>query len=176
LSNRRCSAGAPASPDCRARLAPRAPFAKAGRDGLHDAGRVQPASRGLLAGLDDHEREQIASLLGKLLGTLEHAGPDEVFALRLGLVLDPAPAADERRRAGRPRDDPRPARAPPRPERPAAGAGLRTGDLVAGVDGRRIRTHADLRCSVEAAGTDGLVLDVVRGARRQRIRVPVAPP
>jgi DNA-binding MarR family transcriptional regulator len=131
-------------------------------------------ARGLLAGLDDDARDQLASLLGKLLGTLEHAGPDEVLALRLGVVLDPASAADERRRAVGLPTIPGLLVRHVDPTGPAAGAGLRTPDLVAGVSGRRIRTHADLRGAVEAAGPDGLELDVARGARRRRIRVLAA--
>jgi DNA-binding MarR family transcriptional regulator len=132
-------------------------------------------ARGLLAGLEDEERERLAALLGKLLGTLEHAGPDEVLALRLGVVLDPAPAADDRRRAVGLAPIPGLLVRHVDPTGPAAAAGLERGDLVTGVAGRRIRTHADLRYEVEAAGPDTLVLDVVRGARRRRITIAAQP-
>jgi DNA-binding MarR family transcriptional regulator len=131
-------------------------------------------ARGLLSGLEDDEREQLALLLGKLLETLEHAGPDEVLALRLGVVLDPAPAAHDQRRAVGLAPTPGLLVRPVNPSGPAAAAGLKRGDLVTGVDGRAIRTHADLRCAVEAAGPDGLAIDTVRGTRRRRIAVAPA--
>jgi DNA-binding MarR family transcriptional regulator len=131
-------------------------------------------ARGLLCGLEDHEREQLAALLGKLLGTLEHAGPDELLALRLGVVLDPAPAAHDQRRAVGLAPTPGLLVRHVNPSGPAAAAGLKQGDLVTGVEGRAIRTHADLRYAVEAAGPHGLALDIVRGTRRRTIAVTAA--
>ena len=56
-------------------------------------------SRELLAALTDHERDQLGDLLGKLLHTLEEPDPDDGIGSELGLVVDGASVALERRRA-----------------------------------------------------------------------------
>jgi regulator of sigma E protease len=53
--------------------------------------------------------------------------------------------------------------APPPPGSPAAGAGLAEGDLVAAVDGDRVRSWQDMRWRLlRASGSDGVVLTVER--------------
>ncbi|MGH2885273.1 MAG: MarR family winged helix-turn-helix transcriptional regulator, partial [Solirubrobacteraceae bacterium] len=56
-------------------------------------------AEGLLAGLTESERDDLGRLLGKLLYTLEDADPGGGVAPSLGLVVDAAPVALERRRA-----------------------------------------------------------------------------
>jgi serine protease Do len=58
------------------------------------------------------------------------------------------------------------------PGTPAAKAGLVAGDIVTGVDGRRIRSVRDLVAALEEAGEDGLSLRVVRRNESRTIRIP----
>ena len=125
----------------------------------------------LLSGLTDDERAQLALLLGKLLSTLEDPGPDDRLALELGLVVDAAPVALERRRA---------VGLPPQPgllvrhvdpAGKAAGGGVRTGDLLLTADGQPLRTHHDLRLALRHAGGHGLVVEALRGETPIRVRV-----
>jgi hypothetical protein len=58
------------------------------------------------------------------------------------------------------------------PGTPAAKAGLVAGDIVTGVDGRRIRSVRDLVAALEEAGEDGLSLRVVRRNASRTIRIP----
>jgi DNA-binding MarR family transcriptional regulator len=132
----------------------------AGRE-LFDAcvGDHLQAGADLLAGIDAQDREQLASLLAGLLGSLEDPGPDERLATDAGLVVaQSATAIRMRREVGLP--------ARPgvlvrhvRPGGPAALAGVRKGDLIVRAAGRPMRTAADLR----EALTDGAELAVVRG-------------
>ena len=57
-------------------------------------------AQSLLEGPSEHEREQLSRLLGKLLYTLEEPDPADRLEPELGLVVEGAPVAPERRRAG----------------------------------------------------------------------------
>jgi DNA-binding MarR family transcriptional regulator len=129
----------------------------------------------LLAGLSEPERDQLAMLLGKLLYTLEAPGPDESDAEELGLVVDAAPIALERRRA---------VGLPPLvgllvrhvdPSGPAAASGLRTGDLLTTAGGRALRSRHDLRLALKQARRRkrALALEVTRGTESIRLLLSV---
>lgn len=125
----------------------------------------------LLAGLSQSEREELARLLGKLLYTLEAPGPDDPIAAELGLVVEDAPIALERRRA---------VGLPPLagllvshvdPAGPAAATGIRPGDLLTAANRRTLRTRHDLQ--VVLAHTRGrrraMALEVTRGTEPIRL-------
>jgi DNA-binding MarR family transcriptional regulator len=130
-------------------------------------------AQGLLAGLSDPERHDLGRLLGKLLYTLEEADPGGGIAPALGLVVDGAAVALERRRA---------VGLPPmagllvrhvEPTGPAAAAGMRPGDLLTSADGRPLRSLHDLENAVlKSRGRRGTVaLQITRGAESLRIRL-----
>ncbi len=134
-------------------------------------------ARELLAGLSDRERDELARLLGKLLYTLEEAHGDDAIATELGLLVDDAPIAVERRRA---------VGLPPLPgllvrhvdpTRPAAASGIRRGDLLTTADRRPLRTRHDLRMALaQPRGRRRTVsLEIVRGADAMRMVLPVLP-
>jgi DNA-binding MarR family transcriptional regulator len=125
----------------------------------------------LLSGLTDEERSQLALLLGKLLSTLEDPGPDDRLALELGLVVEAAPVALERRRA---------VGLPPRPgllvrhvdpAGRAAASGVRPGDLLLSANEQPLRTHHDLRLALRHVGGEGLVVEALRGETPVRVRL-----
>lgn len=131
----------------------------------------------LLAGLTETERDQLGELLGKLLYTLEDHDPDDGLPPELGLVVDGAPVALERRRAvGLP---PVPGLLVRHVEPAGAGAagGIRTGDLLTSADRRPLRTLHDLQV-VLAQSRDrrrALMLEVTRGVEPLRIRISPGP-
>jgi regulator of sigma E protease len=55
------------------------------------------------------------------------------------------------------------------PDRPAAGAGLQTGDLIVSVDGRRVSHWEDLERAVAASSGRPLRLTIVRGGTTQDV-------
>lgn len=127
----------------------------------------------LLAGLTEAECEHLGRLLGKLLYTLEGAGPDGGLVAALGLAVDGAPLALERRRA---------VGLPPLagllvrhvdPAGVAAAGGVRHGDLITSVDRRPLRTPHDLELAVlrARARRRPLALEVTRGAEPIQLRV-----
>jgi DNA-binding MarR family transcriptional regulator len=125
----------------------------------------------LLSGLMEHEREQLGLLLGKLLSSVEDPGPDDRLALELGLVVDSAPVALERRRA---------VGLPPLagvlvrhvdPTGVAAACGIRPGDLLRSADRQPLRTHHDLHVALRHARSGALKLDVVRGVEALQLRL-----
>jgi DNA-binding MarR family transcriptional regulator len=126
----------------------------------------------LLAGLAEDEREELGRLLGKLLYTLEDPEPDDDISRELGLVVEDAPAALERRRA---------VGLPPLlgllvrhvdPAGLAAASGIRPGDLLTSADGRPLRTRQDLQSAVSRSGTRPrrtAALEITRGAEPMRL-------
>lgn len=131
-------------------------------------------AQGLLAGLTEDERDGLGRLLGKLLYTLEDGDPDSSLAPQLGLVVDGAPVALERRRA---------VGLPPiagllvrhvDPAGLAAASGIRPGDLLTSADGRPLRSPHDLELAVlRSRGRRRAVsLEVTRGAEPLRVRLP----
>ena len=130
-------------------------------------------AQGLLAGLAEAERDDLGRLLGKLLYTLEDADPVGGLVPGLGLVVDGAPVALERRRA---------VGLPPLagllvrhvdPAGLAAAAGIRPGDLLTSADRRPLRSPHDLELAVaQSRGRPRAVaLEVTRGAEPLRVRL-----
>jgi DNA-binding MarR family transcriptional regulator len=131
--------------------------------------RVTPAhvatEERLLAALDRSERDQLASLLRRLLVSFEGSAADGELP-RLGVVLAPAHVTIAMRRAvGLPAEAGLLVREV-EPEGPAAAAGLRTGDVL------RLRSIAELHAALR--GRKHVVLDVVRGLDVLEIRVALA--
>jgi DNA-binding MarR family transcriptional regulator len=131
-------------------------------------------ARELLSGLSDEERDRLGLLLGKLLSSVEDPGPDDRLALELGLVVEPAPVALERRRA---------VGLPPLsgvlvrhidPQGLAAGSGIRPGDLLRSADGQPLRTHHDLQVAVRHTESGTVALELVRGVDPIRLRLRLA--
>jgi serine protease Do len=131
-------------------------------------------AQGLLAGLAEVERDELARLLGKLLYTLEDADPAGGLVRGLGLVVDGAPVALERRRA---------VGLPPLagllvrhvdPAGLAAAGGIRPGDLLTSADRRPLRSSHDLELAMlRSRGRRRTVaLEVTRGAEPLRVRLP----
>ena len=127
----------------------------------------------LLAGLTEAERDDLGRLLGKLLYTLEEAEPGSGLVPGLGLVVDSAPVALERRRA---------VGLPPLagllvrhvdPAGLAAAGGLRPGDLLTSADRRPLRSAHDLELAmVRSRGRRRTAaLEVTRGAEPMRLRL-----
>ena len=128
-------------------------------------------ARELLAGLTDDERDRLGELLGKLLDTLEDAPPEDRFGPELGLVVEAAPVALERRRA---------VGLPPLagllvshvdPGGIAAASGLRPGDLLTAADRRPLRTRDDLQQALVRSRARGrpIALEITRGAEPMRV-------
>lgn len=125
----------------------------------------------LLAGLTDGEREQLGDLLGKLLYTLEETEPEDQVEPGIGLVLDGAPVALERRRA---------VGLPPvagllvrhvDPGGTAARSGIRPGDLLTAADRRPLRTRHDLQLALMRSRRRRrpIALELTRGAEPLRL-------
>ncbi|HUA71156.1 MAG TPA: MarR family transcriptional regulator [Solirubrobacteraceae bacterium] len=128
---------------------------------------------GLLAGLTESERDDLGELLGKLLYTLEDADPDGGLSAELGLAVDGAPIALERRRA---------VGLPPLagllvrhvdPAGIAAASGIRPGDLLTAADRRPLLSPHDLELAVlRARGRRRAVaVEVTRGVEPLTVRL-----
>jgi DNA-binding MarR family transcriptional regulator len=128
----------------------------------------------LLAGLTEFERDDLGRLLGKLLYTLEDADPGGGVAPSLGLVVDAAPVALERRRA---------VGLPPvagllvrhvEPAGLAAASGIRAGDLLTAADHRPLRTSHDLELAMLASlgRRRAVSVELTRGVEPMRVRLP----
>jgi DNA-binding MarR family transcriptional regulator len=131
---------------------------------------------GLVAGLSEHERRQLGTLLGKLLATLEETAPDGRLEPELGVVVEDAPVALERRRA---------VGLPPlagvlirhvHPAGAAAASGIRPGDLITSVANRPVRTRQDLHLALTEAHRRPLTLELARGSEPIRVRLKTAQP
>ena len=131
-------------------------------------------AQGLLAGLTETERDALGRLLGKLLYTIEDVDPAGGLVPELGLVVDGAPVALERRRA---------VGLPPLPgllvrhvdpAGVAATSGIRPGDLLTSADRRPLRSAHDLELAVLQSRGRGrtVALEVTRGAEPLKVRVP----
>jgi len=112
-------------------------------------------------------------LLGKLLYTLEDTGPVGGFVPGLGLAVDGASVALERRRA---------VGLPPLgallvrhvdPAGLAAAVGIRPGDLLTSADRRPLRSPHDLELAVIQSRGRGhaVALEVMRGTEPMRLRL-----
>jgi DNA-binding MarR family transcriptional regulator len=125
----------------------------------------------LLAGLSDHEREQLGSLLGKLLYTVEEPDPGGDVEPDLGVVVEAAPVALERQRA---------VGLPPvagllvrhvHPTGTAAAGGIRPGDLIRSANRRPLRSQHDLARALTETRQRPLTLEVVRGTTPMRMKI-----
>lgn len=132
----------------------------------------------LLAGLTEHDRDQLGQLLGKLLYTLEEPDPNDPLELELGLVVDGAAVALERRRA---------VGLPPLagllvrhvdPAGPAAASGIRPGDLLRTANRRPLRSRHDLHLALNQSRQrrHALALEITRGTEPLRLRLTAPPP
>jgi DNA-binding MarR family transcriptional regulator len=130
----------------------------------------------LLAGLTEQERDQLGSLLGKLLYTLEDADPDDRLTPELGLVVDSAPVALAERRAVGLAPVPGLLVRHVDPDGPAAASGIRPGDLLTTANQRPLRNRHDLQLALNhpSARRRALALEITRGAKA--IRLQLTPP
>jgi DNA-binding MarR family transcriptional regulator len=128
-------------------------------------------ARELLSGLAEDERDELGRLLGKLLYTLEEPLPADAAAPALGLEVEGAPVALERRRA---------VGLPPLtgllvrqvdPGGPAAASGIRPGDLLTSADRRPLRTRHDLQVAVmrSRGRRRPIALEITRGTEPMRV-------
>jgi DNA-binding MarR family transcriptional regulator len=128
-------------------------------------------ARELLSGLAEDERDELGRLLGKLLYTLEEPLPADPAAPALGLEVEGAPVALERRRA---------VGLPPLtgllvrqvdPGGPAAASGIRPGDLLTSADRRPLRTRHDLQVAVmrSRGRRRPIALEITRGTEPMRV-------
>ncbi len=132
----------------------------------------------LLAGLTEPDRDQLGQLLAKLLYTLEEPDPNDQLEPELGLVVDGAPVALERRRA---------VGLPPvagllvrhvDPAGPAAASGIRPGDLLRTANRRPLRSRHDLHLALNQSRERrrALALEITRGTEPMRLRLTAPPP
>jgi len=128
-------------------------------------------ARELLSGLAEDERDELGRLLRKLLYSLEEPLPGDPGALALGLEVEGASVALERRRA---------VGLPPLigllvrqvdPSGPAAASGIRPGDLLTSADRRPLRTCQDLQVAVmrSRGRRRPIALEITRGAEPMRV-------
>jgi DNA-binding MarR family transcriptional regulator len=135
-------------------------------------------AQALVAGLAEDEREELGRLLGKLLYTFEEPALGDPATGELGLVVEGASAALERRRA---------VGLPPLPgllvrhvdpAGRAARSGIQTGDLITSADRRPVRSRHDLE--VALARSRGrrrrVALEITRGTEPVRVALPTAEP
>jgi len=130
-------------------------------------------AQALVAGLAEDERGELGRLLGKLLYTLEDRPGDDLATAELGMVVEGAPAALERRRA---------VGLPPLPgllvrhvdpAGPAARSGVRTGDLLTSANRRPLRTRHDLEVALASSrGRRQVALEITRGIEPVRLALP----
>jgi DNA-binding MarR family transcriptional regulator len=131
------------------------------------------AEKKLLSGVSRAELQQLAALLRNLLVPLERreAGP------RLGIELAPRRAAKVLRRAHEIADGVGLLVASVDDGSPADRAGIATGDLIIRLDGRQLRSAAQLKRAVLAQGDPGkLDLAVMRNGEELAVTVAIADP
>jgi DNA-binding MarR family transcriptional regulator len=130
----------------------------------------------LLSALDENEREHLADLLRRLLVSFEHGVVDT--ALPLGLRLEPAHRARERRVSAGLSDTPGLLVIETIAGAPAAEAGVSVGDLLVAVCGRPVRSEAALHEALEQARNQGLSrlsLRLLRANDAVELDVPAGP-
>jgi DNA-binding MarR family transcriptional regulator len=126
----------------------------------------------LLSALSREERALLAGLLRRLLVSFENGGVDA--GLWLGMRLEPAHVARARRTAVGLSDTAGLLVADVLAGTPGADAGIARGDLIVAVDGRELRSHADLAEALRVARARGcLQLTVLRGEEPAEVGVRV---
>lgn len=122
----------------------------------------------LLSALAPRERDQLADLLRKLLGSFEQTG---AHATRLwGMTLEPGRIARQRRAAVGLSDQAGLLVREVRPGGAAEEADIRAGDLITACGSVAVRTPQDLR-----SGDGAVTLTVLRGEQRLTVTVRLAP-
>ena len=130
----------------------------------------------LLAALSGGERLALASLLRRLLASFETPVTD--VAAGLGLALEPAHLAQQRRQAVGLAHRPGMLVAEVRPGSPGAAAGIERGDLLTHLDGQPVISSTGLALLLDSlAGSRSAVVTVVRGNDEWglEIRLPARP-
>ena len=131
----------------------------------------------LLAALAGDERLALAGLLRRLLASFETHATD--VADRLGLTLEPAHLAQQRRQAVGLAHRPGMLVAAVRPGSPGAAVGIEHGDLLTHVDGQPVISSTGLALLLGGlAGRDAVAATVIRGNDESsvEIRLPGAEP
>jgi predicted metalloprotease with PDZ domain len=124
----------------------------------------------LLAALSGDERLALADLLRRLLGSFEARGTE--VARDLGLTLEPAHLARQRRQAVGLADRTGLLVAAVQAGSPAARAGIERGDLLTRLDGQPVSSSTGLALLLaDLAGRRSAVAVVVRGNDEARLRI-----
>jgi DNA-binding MarR family transcriptional regulator len=124
----------------------------------------------LLSALSDGERLALAGLLRRLLASFEASTTD--VARDLGLTLEPAHIARQRRQAVGLAPTPGMLVAAVRPESPAARAGIQRGDLLTRLDGQPTTSSTGLALLLgQLSGRRSALATIVRGNDESRVRV-----
>lgn len=127
----------------------------------------------LLAALSGDERLALAGLLRRLLASFEtHTSH---VAGRLGLTLEPAHRAQQRRQAVGLAHRPGMLVAAVRPGSPGAQAGIEHGDLLSHLDGQPVISSTGLALLLDGlAGRDRVAATVVRGNDESTVEIRLA--
>ena len=129
----------------------------------------------LLAALSGDERLALAGLLRRLLASFETQTTE--VADRLGLTLEPAHLAQQRRQAVGLAHRPGMLVAAVRPGSPAAVAGIEHGDLLTHLDGQPVISSTGLALLLDdVAGRDAVVATVVRGNDELSVEIRLPAP
>jgi DNA-binding MarR family transcriptional regulator len=125
----------------------------------------------LLAALTSDERLALAGLLRRLLASFETHTTD--VAGRLGLTLEPAHLAQQRRQAVGLAHRPGMLVAAVRPGSPGAEAGIEHGDLLTHLDGQPVISSTGLALLLDGlAGGESVAATVVRGDGELSVTIP----
>jgi DNA-binding MarR family transcriptional regulator len=129
----------------------------------------------LLAALSGDERLALAGLLRRLLASFETHTTDA--AGRLGLTLEPAHLAQQRRQAVGLAHRPGMLVAAVRPGSPGAAAGIEHGDLLTHLDGQPVISSTGLALLLDGlAGGYAVVATIVRGNDESNVEIRLAIP
>ena len=129
----------------------------------------------LLAALSGDERQALAGLLRRLLASFEAHDTD--VAGPLGLTLEPAHLAQQRRQAVGLAHRPGMLVAAVRPGSPGAAAGIERGDLLTHLDGRPAISGTGLALLLDGlAGRDAVAATIVRGNDESTLEIRLPGP
>jgi DNA-binding MarR family transcriptional regulator len=126
----------------------------------------------LLSALPAAGREQLASLLRRLLVSFEQ--PEIDLTGPLGLRLEPARVARERRQAVGLADVPGLLVSEVTAGGPACRAGASRGDLLVAVAGQPVLSAADVRAALARAGAGPVTLSLLRGDTELTVTLPAS--